>query len=313
MPFVQVDNSAAEAVLVGYYMWRDYDKEAGLAYANLAKSGIHDWLGCSWLGWEWTPANKALFKKKHDELRRQMKITVHGTGFGMTAFLMNKNDPDNFPTVAAAKRLQRFMFQKLPALAPWQQVERERGQKEGKLTNAWGLDHEFYDVFTFYLNDDGDRVMDDVTGMWKIKNGKDGNRVIAFLPQSSNGAFQRDNINLLRVSVVGEPPITDLEHMRRDWTALRRAARRGETWQRYFPANYSVHDSLALDVPWHMAEEAANSVMRIMTRPVPQLDNWSIGAEVEIGDDWLKMKSPVSWPMMTVDTPPAFPIDWWKE
>jgi hypothetical protein len=294
MPFVQCDSSAIEAVMVGYYM----GGREGRDYVDLAKRGAHDWLVCKWLGWEFTPENKKRVKNEHGELRERMKRVGHGTNFGMRPYLMHINDPEAFPTLKSAKDTQEFLFTSIPRLRSFQRECRERAQKEGYLTNAWGLRHYFYDVFTYQLDDDGKLVLDQ-RGDPKIKHGKDSNRAIAFLPQSSAGMFARDNLLLLAVSPIEAPaPFTDVEQVMREWDVLQKAVKAGETWQRYMPANVSVHDSYCLDTPEELVEPAIEAMRQVLTRRVPELGGLTVGAACEVGDNWLEMEEVASWPML---------------
>lgn len=296
MPFVQCDSSAVEAVLVGYYM----GGPEGQAYIKLAKQGAHDWLTCKWLGWEFDPAtSKArIAAAGHKPLRERMKTVGHMTNFGGRPYTMHMNDPEAFPTLKSAKDTQAFLFQSIPALKTFQRTTMERAQKEGYLTNAWGLRHYFYDVFTYQLDDDGKQVLGK-DGQPKIKHGKDSNRSIAFQPQSSNGLFQRDNLLILAVTPIdGEPPSLDAGEVVARWDEFVPAIKAGKTWQRFMPANVSVHDSGCLDVPVSLVESATEALRRVFTRPVPELGGLTIGAECEVGDDWLDMEPVGNWPML---------------
>lgn len=58
----------------------------------------------------------------------------------------------------------------------------------------------------------------------------------------------------------------------------------GKSWAREFiPAHVTVHDSICLDVPEERAEDAAQLLEDILSRPVPQLQGLRIGSEIEIG------------------------------
>jgi hypothetical protein len=292
VPFIQADSSAIEAVMVGYYM----GGPEGEAYIKLAKQGAHDWLCCRWLGWEFTPENAARVKRDHEELRERMKRVGHGTNFGMRPYLMHINDPAAFPTIQDAKKTQAFLFASIPALARFQRECRERAQKEGYLTNAWGLRHYFYDVFTYDLDDDGQQKLDDVTGQPKVKHGKDSNRAIAFLPQSSAGLKARDNLLLLGCTPLEAPQATlDMAFVTANWQDLKKAIRKGETWARYMAANVSVHDSYCLDAPVERVDQAIEVLRQVLTRPVPELGGLTVGAECEVGDDWLQMEKVATW------------------
>ncbi len=263
--FVQCDSSAIEAVMVGAYM-------GDMDYVRLAKQSIHAYLCCKWLRWPFTPENVKKVKKEQKDTYDRFKRVVHGTSYGMGPYLMHMNEPETFPTLKSAKDTQKFLFQALPGLQKWQHQVRVRAQKEGKLKTHWGVTHYFYDVFSYDLDDDGKPKIDPETGLEKMKLGKDGKRAVAFLPQSSAGSFMRDSLLLL-----GKSP-----------------------WARYMPAIVSVHDSLCLEVPEEMVDEAAHYLLTLMTRPVPELDGLCIGAECETGWNWAKMEPYASWQMLDV-------------
>jgi hypothetical protein len=294
VPFIQCDSSSVEAVFVGYYM----GGQAGKDYIHLSKRGAHDWLCCKQLGWEFTPANAKRVKVEQGELRERMKRVGHGTNFGMRPYMMHMNDPEAFPSLLDAKKAQAFLFASIPALKEFQRECRERAQKEGYLTNAWGLRHYFYDVCTFARDDEGNLEYGDA-GHPKVKHGKDSNRSIAFLPQSSNGLFQRDNLLILAVTPVeGEPPSLDAAEVVARWDEFVPAIKAGKTWQRFMPANVSVHDSGCLDTPVSLIDAGIDVLRRVMTRPIPEMGGLTVGAECEVGDDWLDMEKVGNWPML---------------
>lgn len=97
-----------------------------------------------------------------------------------------------------------------------------------------------------------------ITDSGETKDGKDSKRVVAFEPQSSNGTFQRDNIRLIAKTKFGE----------------------------YLCAIANVHDSMGLDCPTELVDEAVETLLEVFTRPIPQMGGLRIGAEVEVGDNW---------------------------
>lgn len=298
MPFVQCDSSAVEAVMVGYYM----GGPEGKAYIDLAKKGVHDWLTCKQLGWafDYLTAKHQILAAGQKPLRERMKTVNHMTNFGGTPYQMHVSDPDAFPALADAKKAQKFLFVSIPGLARFQRECRERAHKEGYLTNAWGLKHYFYDVGSFVLDElTGAQVIDEITGQPKMKRGKDGNRSIAFLPQSSNGLFQRDNLIILAATPIdGEPPSLDAGEVTARWDEFVPAIKAGKTWQRFMPANVSVHDSGCLDTPVSLVSSAVEVLRTVMTRPIPEMGGLTVGAECEVGDDWLDMEAVGNWPML---------------
>jgi len=236
--FVQADSSSIEAVLVGWFMGDD-------AYIALAKQSIHAWLCCQRLGWEFTPANVAIIKSQHKALYDQMKITNHMTNYGGTPKMLYSLFPDLFGSVEQAAETQEFIFKLLPQLREWHKQIRDRAYKDGYLESPWKVRHYFWDVYAKRW--DG-----------AIKQGKDGNRCIAFLPQHSAGMFMRQTLWLI-----------------------------GQTkWRQYLPANCSVHDSVCMEVPDALADEAIAFLGQLMTRPVPELQGLRIGCEIETGRNW---------------------------
>jgi uracil-DNA glycosylase family 4 len=88
--------------------------------------------------------------------------------------------------------------------------------------------------------------------------GPDSKRVIAYLPQSSAGSFMHDNLALI-----------------------------GQTWLRpYMPAHVSVHDGYCVDVPLARKQEAAATLIEILTRPIPEMGGLRVGCEIEEGYNW---------------------------
>lgn len=245
---INADSSSIEAYFVGWYMQDE-------KYMREARLGIHAGLCCEWLKWQPTPENRERAKTEHKDLYEQLKTVVHGTNFGMGPYLMHMNDPEKFPTLADAKRLQEFLFKQLPMLPIWHHQLRVFAQKNGYLDNPWGLRHYFYDVFTYQYDEDTGKLEFGDDGLPKVKLGKDGKRVIAFKPQSSAGLFMRDNIYLL-----------------------------GQTEAReWMPAVVSIHDGYCLDVPLHKMDTAKQILIDTLTRPITEMGGIRVGCEVEVG------------------------------
>ncbi len=253
---VQADSSSIEAVITGYLMDDPH-------YVEIAKRSVHAYLCCKWNGWEPTDENIARIKNEpqYSELYEQLKRVVHGTAYGMGVRMMYYNDPKTFPSVKAAKQCQDFLFAEFPKLKTWQNLIRQQAQKDCYLTSPWGHKHYFYDVFTYQVNNSGKLIYGN-DGQPRVRLGKDSKRAIAYLPQHCAGMFARENLALLG-----------------------RTKARG-----WMGANCSVHDSYALVVPDACVEEAADILVNILTRPIPQLGNLRIGCEVEVGQNWGEMK-----------------------
>jgi hypothetical protein len=248
---VQADSTSIEAVQLGWLM-------GDLDYIKLANQSVHAWLACMELGWDFTPDNVERVKAEHGNLYDQMKVTNHMTNYGGTGYVLWKTFPKLFKSADEADTIQQRIFKLLPRLEAFHYSTRFRAAKQGWLETPWGLRVEFYDVFTY----DRDRFTGQVrytsTGRPKLKLGKDGKAVIAFIPQHSAGMFMRDNLNLLYETELGQ----------------------------YMPANVSVHDGYTLDVPDRLVDTAVETLGRILTRPIPQMGGLKVGCEIEVGGNW---------------------------
>ena len=251
---VQADSSSIEAVITGYLMNDAH-------YIDIAKRSVHAYLCCKWKGWEPTDDNIRLIKKTEKELYEQLKRVVHGTAYGMGVRLMAMNDPEIFPTVKDAKKCQDFLFETFPNLKQWQNSIRQQAQKDCYLVSPFNHRHYFYDVFT-YQTDNSGKIVYGNDGLPRVKNGKDSKRAIAYLPQHCAGMFARQNLVLLGTT----------------------------RFREFMGANVSVHDSYALVVPDELVESAADTLVDILTRPIPELGGLRIGCAVEVGQNWGQME-----------------------
>jgi hypothetical protein len=267
---VQIDSSAVEAVMQGYYM-NDVD------YMNLASKSIHAWLCCRKLGIEFTPANVDLVKKDHPGLYSKMKVTNYLTNFGGGPKLMHDTYPDDFPTQKIAEETQEDLYRLLPTLRQYHHSVRWEAHTKTFLTTPWGYRHWYYDVFKATLEG-------------TVKLSKDSKRSVAFKPQNSNAAFQKDNLLLVGYSPIEGEPLLSIAELEARWPEVSETFRRGETWGVFMGTNVSIHDSLCLDVPVDLVERAKAVLLAVFTRPIPEMNNLRIGAEVEIGDNWGEME-----------------------
>jgi len=267
---VQIDSSAVEAVMQGHYM-NDVD------YMNLASKSIHAWLCCRKLGMEFTPANVDIVKEKHAGLYSKMKVTNYLTNFGGGPKLMHETYPDDFPTLADAKATQEDLYALLPTLRQYHHAVRWEAHTKTYLTTPWGYRHWYYDVFK--ASNEG-----------TVTLSKDSKRSVAFKPQNSNAAFQKDNLLLVGYSPIDEAPILTMRELSERFDELRTKFAEGRTWGVFMGTNVSIHDSLCLDVPTELVEKAKEMLLAIFTRPIPEMHGLQIGAEVEIGDNWGEMK-----------------------
>jgi len=247
--FVQADSTSIEAVVVGELI----DDPTFIA---VAKKSIHAYLVCQELGWDFTDENIRRTKDEHKDLYNQFKTAVYLLLYGGNPYLMHMTNTELFPTVAAAQEIQDKIYRVLPKLKAWQHRVREQAKKEGVLQSPFGYRHKFYDVYTFKRDDAGNIVYKN--GEPVIKLGQDAKRALAFIPQNCAGAFCRETLLIL------------------GWSK----------WAKYMPANVSVHDGYTLEVPDDMVEETAEYLVDLLTRPVRELNNLTIGCEVDTGKNW---------------------------
>jgi hypothetical protein len=250
------DSSAIEAVLVGYFARSE-------RYIRLAKSGIHDWFNALVHGDniplslsepELRDACKRA-KGQYDKASREVaKRVVHLTAYRGTPERMCEEYPDDFASVAVARRLQGQLLASEPGqdLQRWWRGLLERVGKEKYLSNPFGGRHRFFHIFTYNKRRQCFEA-----------NGDDAKRAIAYLPQSSASAIQD-----IYVEALWQTPL-------RDWLCM------------------VIHDSCLAYVPVERAAEAAATMRAIMEAPIPELGGLAIGAEISMsapGGNWAEME-----------------------
>jgi len=238
--FVEADSAAIEAIFVGYFA-------GDLEYMERAALGIHAYLACMELGIDFTPDNVRMVKSapRYEALYARKKRTVHGVNFGMGAGLMAMNYPKVFRNGKAAQREIDFYMEVCPKLDAWHTHTQLLAHRQAYLQNPFGYRHYFFDV-----------LHRDSAGTVKV--GSDGNRVLAFLPQSSAAAFMRENLARLRDS---------------------------EWYPDSLPANLSIHDALLLE-PWAKdAERARDYLCDLMNRVIPEINDLRIGVDVKLYEE----------------------------
>lgn len=253
--FVQADSSAIEAVIQGWFM-------NDPVYMELATQSVHAWVVAKHLGIDWTGTVEQVefLKKAHKALYNKMKVTNYLTNFGGGAFLLWKTFPEEFPTKQSAEEAQAMLYNMLPKLKQFHNWVRETAKKQGYLElPGWRHRHYFYSVY----------AIDPRTG--HMKQGKDAKRALAYFPQGSAAAFMRDNMLLL---AYGDQAA--------EWLGIEPLGL-GDGYLDWLPANVVIHDGYTLEVPDGKEEQAAEALEKILTRPIPQLSNLRVGAEIDIG------------------------------
>lgn len=264
---VELDFSAIEAVLVGYF--------AGLPdYIRLSKMGIHSYLASHVLGrpadLSWSDSDlhdyfkgiKGAKDQETKDIYNGCKRAIHLSGYGGTPRKMNQAEPTIFPTVAYAEKMQGIYFDLFPAVRKWQLQCQLQADKDGFLRNPFGYIHRFYRVFAYAKEN----------GKWVRKQGDDQNKVLAFMPQSTAAGIIKEAM-------------------------LRLFFNRFEEAGQYL--RLTVHDSLVCDVPLTLVDSVRAVMEEEMTRPVPELalppsygmgTHLSIGVEAKEGERWGSMR-----------------------
>lgn len=197
--FLEADYSAIEAVLSAYFArWRD-----GI---RLAKLGVHSYLASHVLGrpadLSWPDADlKQYFgeiKGSKDPLEQRTyngcKRAIHLSNYGGTPRKMVQAEPDTFPTVAYAERLQAMYFEVAAPIRKWQLQTQMEAHSNGFLRNPYGYIHRFTHVFRNVKEG----------GKWIRKPGDQANDVLAFLPQSTAAGIIKEAMLRLGETPVGE-------------------------------------------------------------------------------------------------------------
>ena len=198
------------------------------------------------------------FIVKHNN---QISITGN-SNYGGTPRKMVQADPETFPTVAYATKLQGMYFEVASPIRKWQLQTQLEAHTNGYLKNPWGYIHHFNQVFHM-VHENGD---------WVRKPGGDANAVLAFLPQSTAAAILKDAM----IDMFYNFSVELGQYLR-----------------------LQVHDSLLSEVPIDKVEECLALKKQIMTAPIQKLplpESYGFGpyltidVDSKIGERWGAMK-----------------------
>lgn len=263
----EVDFSAIEAVLVGYF---GGDKD----YVRLAKLGVHDYLNSHILyrsGKLDAPVSVELpdadlaaalkdLKKRFPEEREIAKRTVHGSAYGMAAREMYRKNPEIYGSEANASTLRSVYMQTCPVIPRWQEATVLRAEEEAELRNPFGYLHRFWRICQYKQMPDGE---------WVREWAEDAKRSLSFIPQSTAAGIIKEAMLALEA---------EYQMASRGWLLLQ------------------IHDSLLFRFPEAEWQGWLSKVIEVMTRPILQLPlPWgapgeclSIGVEAKQGLEWGK-------------------------
>jgi uracil-DNA glycosylase family 4 len=234
---LEADFAAIEAVLSAYFArWKD-----GI---RLAKLGVHSYLASHVLGRPadlgWSDADlKRYFAEikgskdpKVNQVYNGCKRAIHLSNYGGTPRKMVQAEPDTFPTVAYAERLQGMYFEVAKPIRTWQLQTQMEAHQKGFLRNPFGYIHRFTHVFRHVKEG----------GQWVRKPGDQANDVLAFLPQSTAAGIIKEAMLRLYYDTPAGPDM-----------------------------RLQVHDSLVLEVREAQLEERRALLVDTMEAPVLQL------------------------------------------
>ena len=250
---IEIDRSAIEAVLVGY--WGKSPE-----YIKLAKAGVHSFLGSHILGspvsWETVrdtplPELRKLLKEFKKiggiEQYESWKRCIHGSNYLLSAYGMHDEYEEFFPTTYAAQQMQDVYFNS-PAghsVRAYHKATLEEVWGKKYLDNSFNYRHYFYGPI--YKFDKRER-------RWDIDHEGDAKRAVAFRPQSDAAAIQREDI--LALNEV-------------DWfSGLMRLP---------------TYDSIVVEAPVDKVDQAIELLIKQFAKPIPELGGLEIGFEVKVG------------------------------
>lgn len=299
------DATAIEAVITGWYMG-DPD------YMRLATLGVHDYVNSHYLAktlklipepasLKWSNEDLgrcfADLKERFPAQRKRVKHAVHGRNYALSAYGLNRQYPEWFPSVASAEEILKVYDECAPKLAPWQNSIRERAYKVGFLggplkqhslapgdwyrelisacSHPFGYKHWFWHIKDFKKITPSQaqqarakgKPVAQIGNQWFIVSwGNDAKRCVAFFPQSTAAGIIAEAI--LRLFTPGS------EHYI------------GDAYYGRTPLRAQVHDALLLEVPDAQEERVQRTVMQVMSDVILQMPcppEWGLGDFLKIG------------------------------
>ena len=327
---LEFDFSGIEAVITGRCLWAHGFSSAGAQqYIRLARLGMHAAVTGLKVG---DPVNlsapdadvsrhlKAI-KSAHPGPYDTSKRTVHANNFGMTVYGMVEKFPEFFPTIKAAEEFQNYYYALAPDLPKWHQALRKQARETGFLggttapglppsiwDHPYGYRHWFWDVLSYQPANEftARKWLADASRAhritylhgrpFKIGFGNDGNRVIAFYPQSTAAGRLKE----AEMALFAYPELP---------TYI------GDVYFGRTPLCGPIHDSLLLHVPNRCVARVVEIVCRVMQEPslrlpIPIEWGWGgflpIGVAAKAGRNWGEM-SDIEVPAWMIPVPSAGP------
>jgi uracil-DNA glycosylase family 4 len=251
---IEIDRSAIEAVLVGYWA-------KSLAYINLAKAGVHSYL-CSYVLGEPVPldlpfkelkaALKVIKKRVAIEIYEGMKRVIHGSNYLLSAYGIHDEYEEYFPTLYSAEKAQDMYFNSPAGLEVrgYHKSTLEEVYAKKMIDNSFQYRHWFFGPL-YKFNKREKR--------WVVDHEGDAKRAIAFRPQSDAAAIQRED--LLALAKI-------------DWLLplLR----------------LPTYDSIVIEAPNNLVDKSIEALYNQFKQPIKELGglpgfDGTIGFEIKVG------------------------------
>jgi DNA polymerase I-like protein with 3'-5' exonuclease and polymerase domains len=255
---VEIDYSAIEAVLVGYFAG---DKD----FTRLARLGVHDYLNSHILRRRgiiteaadpsWSDSDLKEFftdlKDRYPDERSQAKTVVYLSLFGGKPKKIYESAPHIFKSLKNCVDIQGAMFDLFPKIPQWQWDTTTLAADQGYLQGVWGLNRRFYKVWEWTRTREG---------TWLKKPGRQANEAMNFVIQHCAAGIMKEAV----LNVRSERP--DI------FSCLR----------------LLIHDSILGYLPLGNLEEFGSTLEQIMRRPVAVLPLdplWDMGSHLAIGTE----------------------------
>lgn len=329
---IEIDYSGIEAIETGWMMGDpDYIRLAYLGvHAYLASHLLGKPASLGWSNADLSLYFKEI-KKKHPLTYDKAKRCVHGNAYGLTSFGMWKQFPDVYPALRDAEEVQALYYAVAPKLKEFHDWVKDTAQRLGYLGgppiddhdlltrsgrhHPYGYRHWFWGVLGYKPLAQMEyrkavawaqkRGLIDASGRpkgivllnsrpFKVIQGEDAKRAIAFYPQSiAAGRLKEAQLDLLHPE--SEDFIGDLYY--------------GRT-----PFRMPIHDSMLFECPDQACDRLIRRAVDVMRRPEwrqPCPAVWGIGdslridVALKIGRDWGRMEDVDITPMDKVPSSPV--------
>jgi DNA polymerase I-like protein with 3'-5' exonuclease and polymerase domains len=255
---VEIDYSAIEAVLVGYFANDRW-------FTRLAKLGVHDYLNSHILhrrglisepaDVSWSDSDlKECFgglKKRFERERHMAKTVVYLSLYMGSANRIFMSNPEIFKTLKNAQEIQALLFDLFPNVRKWQWDTTALAADQGYLRGIWGQARRFYKVWEWKKTREGG---------WERRPGSQAKEAVNFLIQHAAAGILKNAVLMCREE---RPDI--FQHLR-----------------------LLIHDSIFSYLPLTNLIEMGATLEAIMRRPItamPLDSEWNMGSHLHIGTE----------------------------